>query len=341
MAEVGYDTLLEGDLPEEVANYSSLATFAGKTQTDWEDEIWGAEDARWGGILAGLFTGLQNVGSFVLSLLQTIANNIFAGVQFVFDTVADGLTQLGTTFASWWESVSRANTTGLINSTTLLAGAVSGGVAMSDEFDGASANDPGVYWTVVSDGSGAGFYGLNGIGRVVWKTSGALSRRHVNVYDVPLATDTQLVSCVIGAVPALPASVASNPPWTYLIGRSNAAGDTFTWARFNDFKLQLGYTVSGVYTQFSGAEVTRSGWSGGAELEFYLGTDADDRELIVRANGLTVLTHTDSGDLSTMGASNRYVGVVASAVGFSSFTQMTPPSLSAWAASDRLASATS
>lgn len=340
MAEVGYDTLLEGDLPEEVANYSSLATFAGKTQTDWEDEIWGAEDARWGGILAGLFTGLQNVGSFVLSLLQTIANNIFAGVQFVFDTVADGLTQLGTTFASWWESVSRANTTGLINSTTLLAGAVSGGVAVSDEFDGASANDPGVYWTVVSDGSGAGFYGLNGTGRVVWKTSGALSRRHVNVYDVPLATDTQLVSCVIGELPRLTAATLPTPMWTYLIGRCNAAGDTFTWARFNSFYLQLGYTIGGVYTQYSGVSVNRSGWGEGGELEFYLGTDADERELIVRANGVTILTHTDSGDLSTVGGSNRYVGMVAEAIGYST-SQLRPPSLSAWAAADRLATATS
>lgn len=47
MPEVGVDTILEGDLPDSAANYSSLAALAAKTQTDWEDEFTAAETDRW------------------------------------------------------------------------------------------------------------------------------------------------------------------------------------------------------------------------------------------------------------------------------------------------------
>jgi len=341
MAEVGYDTILEGDLPERSANYTSLAAFAAKTQTDWEDEIWGAEENRWGdnGLLGALFGGLEAAGSFVLSILQTLANSIFEGVNFVFTAVNDAVTAIAETFASWWESVSRANTTGLITLTGQLADGVAGGVAVFDEFDGSSSTNLGVDWSVVSDGAGAGSFGLSGTGRAEWKISGAAARRHVNVYDTPLATDYQVVSCVIGTVPSVPAVSEADPPWTYLIGRCNSAGDTFVWVRFNDVKIQLGYTASGVFTAFPGAEVDRSGWSSGAEIEFFVGTDDDDRDFVVKANGLTVLEYTDSADVSALGGSYRYPGLAASAVGYSVFTQLAPPSLSAWAASDRASDA--
>jgi len=343
MAEVGYDTILEGDLPERSANYTSLETFAGKTQTDWENEIWGAEDTRWGGILSALWSGLESAGTWVVSVLQTLGNAIFEGVNFVFTTVSNALTAIADTFGSWWEAVTRSNTSSVLTSTTLLAEAVSGGVAVSDDFDGPEADDFGAEWTVVSDGAGAGFYGPSGSGRGSWKSSGALERRHVNVYDTPLASDYQLVSAVVGAItiPQVFDLEDESLPWVYLIGRCNSGGTEFVWARFNYYYVQLGYTTGGVYTQFSGAEVYRSGWSGGAELEFFIGTDDDEREFIFRANGVTQVSHTDSGDLSGLGASNRYVGLVASAVTSDSGTgQFKPPELAAWAASDRLAAAT-
>jgi len=45
--EVGVDTILEGTLPTVAANFSSLAAHAAKTQSDWEDELKGAETTRW------------------------------------------------------------------------------------------------------------------------------------------------------------------------------------------------------------------------------------------------------------------------------------------------------
>jgi hypothetical protein len=334
-AVVGVDTIEEGDLPERVANYTSLAAFGAKTQGDWEDDIWGAEEDRWGanGLLGGLFTGLANAGSFVLSLLTTLLENVFAGVGFVVQSVSDAVTALANNFAAWWESVTRANTTGVIVTNNALAAQVSGGVAISDEFDGASANDLGAAWSAISDGAGAGFYGLSGTGRALWKSSGGAFRRHIYVYDTPLGTDYQLVSCVVGATPTSVLPLSPGFPLTYLIGRCNSAGTSFVWAGFSGTRVAIGYTDAGTYYELATAILNVYG---GQEIDFFIGTDDDDRQFILKINGVTVLDYTDSDDDSPLG--DVYVGVGAAASA-GSLEQRRPPSLSAWAATDRLPAA--
>jgi hypothetical protein len=330
-------TLFAGDLPEKAANYSSLETFAAKTESDWTDELTGAEINRWGanGVLGGLFQGLVNVGGFVLSLLQTLANNIFAGLNFVFDSVEDALTELGNNFGSWFDSINRASSAGIVGAAGGLAAGVAGGVYLVDEFDRGAASTLGGNYQLYSDGSGGGTFGTNGLGWAGWGSSGGLTRRHISRRTTTLATDYQFVSCVVAN--SIGGSFVTSH--NYLCARMNNAATQAdldcVYVRFGYNTVTLGYVIDGVFTDFVGGGLTRRIYAGD-NIQFYVGTDVDDRQFIVKVNGSVVKTFTDSGDLSPLGG--KFAGLGAQGVPFSSL-QMPAFSLKVWAASDRASTA--
>jgi hypothetical protein len=104
---VGTDTLLEGDLPEGVANYSSLATFAAKTELDWENELRGNEETRWGdGVLDGLFRGLEKGQPFSIALFQAFLDATIGGVEGFFEDVGEVLEAISDGFSGKWLELS-------------------------------------------------------------------------------------------------------------------------------------------------------------------------------------------------------------------------------------------
>lgn len=102
---VGQETILEGVLPEQAINSGSLAEFAAKTQQDWEDELRGNEITRWeGGVLDGLFTGLQQGKPFVVALVQAIVKEVFGGNP-NFADAQTAFEQMRTNFDLKWQDL--------------------------------------------------------------------------------------------------------------------------------------------------------------------------------------------------------------------------------------------
>ena len=216
-----------------------------------------------------------------------------------------------------------------------LASDVSGGVAVVAQFNEAAGTTLGSGWTRVSDGPGGGTFGPNGSGQATWAKSGGLWRRHVDINDTPLATDYQSVYVVLAA--AVEGPYLGGDAYTYLIARSDTSGTEYVWARIGDNDLAIGKTASGTFdTPWATTTVTTRP---GDQWQFIVGTDSDDREMIVKQNNVVKLTHTDVTS-SSYGASylNCGIGSLASdrAVVIVPFLDQTRPAeIDLWAATDR------
>lgn len=211
-----------------------------------------------------------------------------------------------------------------------LASNVTGGVAVSDTFTGASANNFGGSWIRTSDGPGAGHVGPNGSGQGVWKKSGGLWRRHFDRHITQLATDYQAGFVVISQ-PAEAPSFGSDA-YTYLLLRMQD-DQTFVYCRIGRSDVQVGKRAGGTWDDWDTVAVTVNV---GDQFAFVAGTDADDRQFLVRQNGITRIDHTDSSS-SAMGASYRYVGIASQCAERNFLTDQTRPAeLDVWSAADRL-----
>ena len=290
--------------PPEGLNNSGLAAFAVKTQFDWATQQRNSLLARFASAQLGFF-GL-------------------------FDAVAVAQ-----------KSANFANITNTITKATTLAAAVTSGVAVTDAFNGTSANDLGGSWTRTSTGSGSGFWGPNGTGSAVWKRSGTLTRKHYDRHSTPLFTDFQAVMTVVSAYPQYD---SRNPAYTYLVGRANSnqlSTATFVYVRIGRNSLALGKCVAGTFATPWVEQSTTN--LAGDQISFLLGTNSSQRNFIVVQNGFAVINHTDITS-SDYGASYRYVGIVNSCnvdngVG-SRKAQVVPASLDLFAAADRQSSTT-
>lgn len=216
-----------------------------------------------------------------------------------------------------------------------LATDVVGGVAVNAQFNEASSNSLTGFTRTASDGPGGGNFGPNGSGQAVWKKSGGLWRRHVDINDIELATDYHAVFVVMSEPPENP--YIGGDAYTFLIARSNSAGDTYVWARIGNNDLAVGKTVSGTYNSPWATVSTTT--NPGDQWSFVVGTDTDDRQMIVKQNGVARLTHTDSTS-SDMGSGFRYCGLAAQAgdraVLIIPFLDQTRPGeIDLWAAADR------
>lgn len=218
-----------------------------------------------------------------------------------------------------------------------LASDVTGGMSVNAQFNEASANTLTGFTRTFSDGAGGGFYGPNGSGRAVWKKSGAQTRRHIDQSNTALATDYQAVFCVM-ATPVQSPSLGGDA-YSYLIGRMDAAGTTFVYARIGNNDLAVGKVVSGTWSApWASVAITTKP---GDQWTFLLGTNTDDREFIVKQNGVVRITHTDTTS-SAFGSNYRRVGLGALAANRATllnlFDQTVPGELEMWAAADRQSS---
>lgn len=214
----------------------------------------------------------------------------------------------------------------------MLASDVAGGIAVSDQLNGSSANDLGSSFTRTrSDGPGAGNFGLNGSGRAVWKQSGAAWRRQIYRHNTAMATDYHSVHTII-------AETAESTPWladpalVYLCGRMSADGTEgiFLAIRTDPGGIEIGYFGSGGFTGVYSLNLTVNL---GDQFTLVCGTaDGGIDNYQVKQNGI-VKTGTDITGLS--GSGYRGVGVGAKATSGAFFTQVDPAQLEMWAANDR------
>ncbi len=226
-----------------------------------------------------------------------------------------------------------------------LASDVAGGVSVNDGFSGANAaNLSSTSWTRVTsststDGAGGGTFGPNGSGQAVWKKSGFLSRQDVYRFSTALATDYQAVFAVVSTPPDSP---LFEDAYLYLLGRMNAAGTEFVYARIGNNDLAIGKVTPG-------SSRTTVPWGGvwastsittnpGDQFSLYLGgydgTSNNPLYFVVKQNGINRLSYTDTS--SAYGSSNLYCGVAAFAGNrFFNLTQTAPGAIDLWAAADR------
>jgi len=226
-----------------------------------------------------------------------------------------------------------------------LASDVSGGVSVNDGFSGSSAATlSSSTWTRVTsststDGSGGGTFGPNGSGQAVWKKSGFLSRRDVYRSNTALGTDYQAVFAVVSTPPESP---LGEDAYLYLLGRMNAAGTEFVYARIGNNDLTIGNVTAGTPR-------TTVPWGGvwqsvsitanpGDQFSLYLGgydgTSNNPLYFVVKQNGINRLSYTDTS--SAYGSSNLYCGIAAYAANrFFNLTQTAPGAIDLWAAADR------
>jgi hypothetical protein len=165
----------------------------------------------------------------------------------------------------------------------------------------------------------------------VWKKSGGLSREHRDRYNTQLATDYQVVSVVVSK----PAEGSSPECQTSLLARMNSAADTFVFALITHQSVVVGKVVSGTASTWASQSVTVKA---GDQFTFVVGTSANDRDVIVKQNGVTRITHTDTTS-SALGSGYRYVGLSSLARGTGT-VQLAPAEVDVWSAADRLASTT-
>lgn len=302
---VGVDTLLEGDLPAQVANYDSLAVFAAKTEEDWKTELSTTENNRWGvgGLLGGLFEGLAAGKPFVVALLEALVNQIFEGVAAVFDTVTQAFEGLAAGFSGKWRDILAAKQASDYANAQL---AVMNRTIV-DLFDAPAGNLSSTVWDINYSGAGAGTVAQDGSGNCWWNGFGGFARTaKCRFKTANTTTDRQVVSTVMPLRVQDP--LLGDDSFLRLLGRMNSTNDTFVYAEIGNNTVALGCCVSGTRTEFVNHSITPSD---GDSWDFLVGSATDDYRLRLKRNGIVVADYTDDSGgvhVSTISSSHRYVG---------------------------------
>jgi hypothetical protein len=201
-----------------------------------------------------------------------------------------------------------------------------------DEFDyAAAASLPGATYAQITAGGGAGTYGPNGTGHLVWRIAGFSGRTVIyRRSDVTLAQDN-------GVVTTIWLTKIKNPlgadTYGYLCGRmANDGSNTYVRAAIDNNQARIEVVVGGTVTQL-GAAVNITPTSGDV-FRFFYGATSHSRRFWLRQGSVTILTREDgaadgTGSISSLGSGHRSVGF-GTAVGQYVLTQNPAPSLAGW-----------
>ena len=202
-----------------------------------------------------------------------------------------------------------------------------------DEFDYPLAAElvAGDDYAKIVSGPGAGTYGPNGIGHLVWKPAGFNFRQIVyRRSDVTLAQDN-------GVVTSVWLTKIKNPFFSdtfgFLCGRmANDGSNTYVRAAIDNNTARIEVVVAGVVTQL-GATVSITPTAGDV-WRFFYGATSHSRRFWLRQGSVTVITREDgladgTGSISSLGADHRSIGF-GTFVGQYGLTQNPAPSLAGW-----------
>jgi hypothetical protein len=298
---VGRDTLLEGDIPEEAANYGSLAELAAKTEEDWTSQLETAEEDRWGGgILDGLFAGLQKGKPFIAALFEALVQQAFEGIEDFFEDVDEAFDSVAGNFNGKWRDILAAQDAADYANAQL---AVRNRLIV-DLFDGAAGNLSGD-WSISYSGSfgAGGTIKQDGRGNAWWEGFGGILRTGRARYTTTqTATDKQVIATVMPLRVQDP-SIGSDS-YLRLCGRMNTAKDSFVYGEIGNNSAAIGCMIDGTRTEFT--EVATA-TSNGDSWEFLIGT-ASDYEYVLKRNGITIVSWTESTPATYKGSDYRSVG---------------------------------
>lgn len=192
-----------------------------------------------------------------------------------------------------------------------------------------SPDAPTVFTRVSKSGNG----GIATVkGALDWQDAGSSSASEIYLYNVDeLLSDYFEVAMVMPRRPEDEAFGLFMPTYNYLIGRSNAAGDTYVFARVGYSRCRIGVVVNGV-TTLLGSDIGFSA-PAGSLIRFRGGTTGGVRVFQLQVNSQVVGAATDTGGVSQVGEQFRKVGLAFEAAGRGG-GQGTPGSVSVFAAND-------
>lgn len=328
---VGTDTLYEGDLPESAANYSSLAVFAAKTEEDWDTELRGAEEARWGdGVLGGLFEGLAQGKPFVAALIEAILNEVFDDISDTFDNVENAFNQLASSFSGKWRDIRNAKDAADFANAQL---AVSNR-PIRDLFDGAQG-DLSADWDLDYFDSVSGLAGgevqQDGTGNAWWDGFGIAARGVRCRYNaVDTVTDLQTMTLVMPLAVQEPVLFGQKSHMR-IYARVNSTHTDYVYADITNDTVSLGYAVGGSETEWA---TTGTATQDGDVWDFTAGTSGNDYYFFLERNGITVLDYDDTDNDSQMDSSHRSVGFGMYAASRGLGGQTSPGTIAVFSADD-------
>ncbi len=326
MSTVGQDTLYEGDLPPESANYSSLAAFAAKTAEDWTTELSDAEHDRWGdGFLGGMFQGLAQGKPFITALLEALLQEAFEDFEETFENVEDTFVAVASNFNGKWRDLIAAKDSADYANAQL---AVSNQLIV-ELFDGSAGDLPAV-WDVSYFDSVGGLAGgevqQDGNGSCWWDGFGVAARTGRCVYnDTTTNTDDQIATIVMPLRVQAPAPGTGQSHLRVLL-RCNDDGDEYTFATITDNSVRLGYRVGGTVTHFAAAVGTAT--QDGDVWKIYISGST----IYAKRNGIVV----DSRDCSAaeVDSDHRRVGFEMFSNSRGLFGQTSPGTIAVFSADD-------
>jgi hypothetical protein len=277
---------------------------------DWISEQVGLVMTGFGEVWQNLLDGITEIFTPLGENLEAAWNDAVAAINGIFSTARDAST-----------AADQAN----ISVQALKAALAGGG---SDEFDyGNAATLPESTYSVSYSGAGAGTYGPNGSGLLVWKASGAGAREVLyRRTDKQLIEDNGVVTVVWAARPF---DALFPQTYGYICGRmSNTATSTHIRAKIGNTEARIQAVVSGtVYNIGSAASITVKN---GDVFELWYGDADEPYRILLKQNGVTVLDRTDTGEVSEIGESYRSIGFGAQVENYLLVTQNPAPSLAGW-----------
>lgn len=284
---------------------------------DWLSDQVGVAMQGFGVVWDMIVDTVQGIIDGIVGVWTGIVDTVDNVLQDAIDAVA-GIFGVGKSAAL---SADNAN----IGVQTLKAQLAGGG---SDEFDYPDANAlPSTLYSVSYGGPGAGNYGPNGDGFVVWKPSGASAREVIyRRTDVTLGSDNGVVTVVWSKKPLDP---IFSDAYGYICGRmSNVTNNTHIRAVIDNNSVRFHAVVSGTVTTIGSTKTLTI--RDGDVFEFFFGTAVEPRKFWLVQNGVTVHTVTDSGAVSQLGADYRQVGFGGYADNYLLLFQNPPPALAGW-----------
>jgi hypothetical protein len=275
--------------------------------------------------------GLANIGD--LQTLSDYITNALIGSGSQFS--GTDLTQAEGSMVSIYEQVIDAIKTIQSMQANNISINVVQGVLVNIDFSNYPNGPLPSMFTVTYTGPGTSTQGIVK-GNAQWVVGTNAARTATVLYNVaPTATDWQLIGGSMATAPS--GGGVGGPPRIWVIGRSDAAGNNFVWARgyctgFLTYKGDIGCTVAGVETVW--ATAISFGWN--MSIQLVCGVNNNPREYQVFAGTTLVYDYVEVGTTSMMGPSYRYWGsrteikagstpVTCGAIAGASVTDNAPP----------------
>jgi hypothetical protein len=275
-----------------------------------------------------ILNGGSEITSFIGAVLQPLIDalvSLLGGIPIIggaIDTLANFLGLTHTTANTGVTNAATAQSTAesalALASQTAAQIAAGSNMSYTDGFgraiDPSAGTDLGADYSRDAD-SGSGTWATDGMGDAHATSSGATAQEFRDRNTVAVfATDKQAGSVVISTVPQAAGGFGTTSCRIGISLREDSAGTTKVVAYYDSGVVEIGYYLSGTYTQLGTQPVTQAN---GDLFEFHAGADPgsgyNDYNFEVLINNHVVYGVSDTGALSSKGVGSgfKYGGLIA------------------------------